>query len=215
VAERDGSAEAQLRLGRLYERGEGVLQSFVEAVSWFRGAAEQGAVPAMARLGEIYLTGMAAPNTATPAALLRMRESSGQDSLLKRLYPEGLAVHQDTEQAAHWNLRAAQAGDSAAQARLGHQYARGLGVALDLNEAERWFAAAADQDSSGGLLGLGMLYAGGYGGRREHLRAQEWLERCAERDNSTAQLCLAVLLLFGEGVPHDAGARRRPAQASR
>jgi TPR repeat protein len=45
------SIQAQIRLAQLYERGEGVLQSFVEAVSWFRGAALQGAVPAMTRLG--------------------------------------------------------------------------------------------------------------------------------------------------------------------
>jgi len=67
-----GDAQAKLRLGQLYERGEGVLQSFVEAARWFRSAAEQGSIPAMGRLGEIYLVGMAAPGTATPAALLRM-----------------------------------------------------------------------------------------------------------------------------------------------
>src|ERR1022692_3961133 len=37
----------------------------------------------MARLGEIYLTGRAAPDTATPAALLRLEESPSQDSLLR------------------------------------------------------------------------------------------------------------------------------------
>ena len=62
-----GSAHAQLRLAQLYERGEGVLQSFVEAVRWYRSAAEQGSANAQARLGEIYLTGMAAPDTATTA----------------------------------------------------------------------------------------------------------------------------------------------------
>ena len=114
-----GSVQAQLRLGQLYESGEGVLQSFVEAVRWYRSAAEQGSVPALARLGEIYLTGMAAPDTATPAALMQLAESASQESLLKRLYPQGLAVSQDLEQAAHWNSRAAHAGDAAAQARLG------------------------------------------------------------------------------------------------
>ena len=29
------STQAQLRLGQLYERGEGVLQNFAEAVRWF------------------------------------------------------------------------------------------------------------------------------------------------------------------------------------
>ena len=40
--------QAQWRLGQLYERGEGVLQSFVDAAQWFRLAAAQGCVPAMA-----------------------------------------------------------------------------------------------------------------------------------------------------------------------
>src|ERR1019366_3859004 len=69
-----GAAPSQLRLGQLYEGGEGILRNFVEAVRWYGSAAEQGAVPAMARLGEIYLTGLAAPDTATPAALMRLEE---------------------------------------------------------------------------------------------------------------------------------------------
>src|ERR1700731_3061992 len=60
-----GSAQAQLRLAQMYERGEGVLQSFVEAVRWFRSAAGQNSLPAITRLGEIYLTGLSAPQTAT------------------------------------------------------------------------------------------------------------------------------------------------------
>ena len=202
LAER-GSMQAQLRLGQLYERGEGVLQSFVEAVRWFESAAEQGSVSAMARLGEIFLTGMTPPDTATPAALVRLDERAGQESLLKRLYPQGLAVPQDPEQAAHWNSRAAHAGDAAAQARLGYQYASGFGQARNLDEAERWFTAAAKQDHSAGQLGLGMLYAGSYGERRDDATAQQWLEPCAAAGNSTAQMCLAMLLLFGEGIPRD------------
>ena len=47
LAER-GDLQAQLRLGQLYERGDGVLQNFVEAERWYRSAAEQGSVAAQA-----------------------------------------------------------------------------------------------------------------------------------------------------------------------
>jgi TPR repeat protein len=110
------NVQARLRLGQLYERGEGVLQNFVEAVAWFRLAAEQGSLPAMSRLGEIYLTGLAAPGTATPAARVRLEQNQSEGSLLSRLYPQGLAVRQDPEQAAKWNARAAAAGHAGAQA---------------------------------------------------------------------------------------------------
>ena len=119
-----GSAAAQLRLARCYERGEGVLRNVVEAVKWYGKAADQGSVPAMARLGEIHLTGMQAPDTATPAALQQLEDGAGGESLLKRLYPKGLAVPQAPVAAAHWNSLAAEAGDSGAKARLGHQARR-------------------------------------------------------------------------------------------
>ena len=39
---KQGDAEAQYRLGRFYANGEGLPRSGVEAVRWFRLAAEQG-----------------------------------------------------------------------------------------------------------------------------------------------------------------------------
>ena len=73
-----GNVAGQLRLAQLYEHGQGVLQSFIEAVRWFRAAGEQGSVAAQARLGEIYLTGLAAPATATPSALARIEASEAE-----------------------------------------------------------------------------------------------------------------------------------------
>ena len=108
--------QAQLRLAELYERGDGVPQSFAEAERWYRSAAEQGSVEAQARLGEIFLTRLAPPDTATAAAIERIEDSQTPDSLLKRLYPQGLAIAQDPAQAADWNRGAAQAGDAASQA---------------------------------------------------------------------------------------------------
>ena len=202
VLAEEGSEGAQLRLAKLYETGEGVLANVLEAARWYRSAAEQGSWVAQSRLGEMYLTGMAVPDTATPAAPQRLEEGPDQQSLLKRLYPKGLALPQDPEQAARWNPLAAEAGDATAQARLGHQYATAFGVAKDLEAAERWFSAAAQQTNSAGQLGLGLVYAGAYGERRDHARALEFLEPCAAGGNSTAQLCLAILLLFGD-VPHE------------
>jgi TPR repeat protein len=44
VAAATGDANAQLRLAQLYEHGQGVLQSFVDAVQCYRSAAAQGTV---------------------------------------------------------------------------------------------------------------------------------------------------------------------------
>src|ERR1700733_12778889 len=41
-AAKSGSAEACYRIGRLYERGEGVLRSVPDSAAWFRRGAEGG-----------------------------------------------------------------------------------------------------------------------------------------------------------------------------
>ena len=53
----NGSALAQFNLGNAYDYGEGVEQDFVEAVKWWRLAAEQGYAAAQNNLGSAYYTG--------------------------------------------------------------------------------------------------------------------------------------------------------------
>jgi TPR repeat protein len=56
-----GDALAQIRLGRMYEHGEGVSQDYAEAARWFREAANQGYVFAQICLGEMYEKGWGVP----------------------------------------------------------------------------------------------------------------------------------------------------------
>ena len=52
-----GNAEAQYRIGLLYERGEGVHRSWPDAVVWYKRAAEQGHTEAQYQLRYLYLRG--------------------------------------------------------------------------------------------------------------------------------------------------------------
>ncbi|HHF5474779.1 TPA: tetratricopeptide repeat protein [Haemophilus influenzae] len=52
-----GDAQAQFNLGTMYADGRGVKQDDVEAVKWFRKAAEQGVANAQAMLGFLYFLG--------------------------------------------------------------------------------------------------------------------------------------------------------------
>lgn len=56
-AGRQGHAEAQSGVGQAFWFGEGVSQSYTEAVKWYRAAAEQGNVDAQFHLGEAYVSG--------------------------------------------------------------------------------------------------------------------------------------------------------------
>lgn len=63
-----GDATAQTNLGVMYAYGDGVQKDSVEAVKWFRKAAEQGYADAQNFLGLMYLAGTGVPKDATEAA---------------------------------------------------------------------------------------------------------------------------------------------------
>ena len=57
-AAEQGNAQAQLDLGVMYYKGEGVRQDYAQAVQWFRKAAEQGVAEAQHNLGVAYDQGL-------------------------------------------------------------------------------------------------------------------------------------------------------------
>ena len=57
-----GHADAQSRLGYMYDTGEGVPQDDVEAVKWYRLAADQGHDAAQYLLGVMYNSGRGVPH---------------------------------------------------------------------------------------------------------------------------------------------------------
>ena len=56
-----GNADAQSKLGVMYDNGRGVPKDDKEAVRWYRMAAEQGNADAQSKLGAMYYTGRGVP----------------------------------------------------------------------------------------------------------------------------------------------------------
>ena len=91
-----GHAKAQTRLGVMYDTGKGVAQDDVEAVAWYRQAAEQGIAEAQYWLG--YILARSAGNGGVP---------------------------EDDAEAVRWYRRAAEQGLAGAQFNLGQMYELG------------------------------------------------------------------------------------------
>ena len=148
-----GDAEAQRTLGAMYEFGLGVTQNGVEAVAWYRQAAEQGHAGAQYNLGTIY--GIAPPSTPITAqqkptpedvADIRVRAEQGEAEAqyqLGKMYEVGRGIAGNLAKAVAWYRRAADQGHASAQFSLGGMYARGEGVAQDTVQAHMWFHLAA------------------------------------------------------------------------
>ena len=98
---------------------------------------------------------------------------------------------------------AAQAGDPAAQYRMGVMYAEGKGVAPNDAEAALWFERAAEQGEPMAQYNLGASYAEGAGVRKDMPIAVKWFRRAADQGVALAQLNLGLLYANGAGVPQD------------
>ena len=111
-------AEAQYSLANSYAMGQGVAQDNVEAVQWYRKAAEQGHVEAQLILGRMYFNGDGVPEDAVETVKwVRKAAEQGYAKaqiVLANMYDIGQGVPKDYVAAYMWlNLAAAQGNEGA------------------------------------------------------------------------------------------------------
>jgi len=94
-------------------------------------------------------------------------------------------------------VASAEAGDPAAQLRLGLCYERGDGVPLDYAFAVRWIAGAAEKGLAAAQCALGVRYAKGKGVDRDYATAGRWLRAAADQGDPRASFNLARLQMAG------------------
>jgi len=102
----DGNAAAQNGLGFMYANGQGVPQSYDEAMKWYRKAADQGNAAAQTNLGFEYAEGRGVPQDYSEA-LKWWRQAAEQDEPkaqynLGVMYEAGQGAPQDYVQAHKW-----------------------------------------------------------------------------------------------------------------
>ena len=143
-----GNAEAQSRLGFMYQVGHGVPQDDVAAASWYRKAADQGNASGQVNLGLFYEEGRGGlqkdDHEATRLYKLAADQgnAAGQNNLGVN-YRDGLGgVSKDDREAARLFKLAADQGYDRAQVNLGLMYAIG-GVQQDYVAAHMWLNLAA------------------------------------------------------------------------
>jgi uncharacterized protein len=200
-----GDTESDYRIGLLYARGEGVVRSAPDAVTWYRRAAEAGHAEAQFQLGLIYLHGAncGAVGLDNWFAAASQQNSDAAQQTLNMLFPHGIAVEKDLDVARRWIWAAAAAGKVEAQAVLGEIYRHGLGVIQDYGEAQRWYWLAAQQGIASAQFAMGDLYYQGLGVLIDHSLAADWYELAAKNGDARAQVALASTYLAGQGRPAD------------
>jgi uncharacterized protein len=122
----------------------------IEAVKWYRKAAEQNDAGAQYGLGVCYFFGQGVPQDYAKA-FEWFHKSAEQNfaqaqSNLGACYAKGKGVAKDEVEAVKWYHKAAEQNDGQAQYNLGYCYAKGEGVTKDYVEAYKWFDLASSQD---------------------------------------------------------------------
>lgn len=145
-----GDAEAQCRLGFIYDQGNGVPQSYEKAAALYQKAAEQGHAEAQFRLGYFYKYGQGVQKSDEKAAELFQRSAEQGDRLgqafLGKCYDDGEGVPQSYESAVFWYRRSAEQKYVWAQFILGWHYLVGRGVEQSDEQAVFWYREAAAQE---------------------------------------------------------------------
>lgn len=102
----EGDLQAQAKLAKAYETGDGVPKDPAEALKWYRNAADLGNPEAQTALGQMYFKGDAIEQDFKLAAQWFQRAAQQghhhAQGLLGRMYMKGLGVQEDNLEAYVW-----------------------------------------------------------------------------------------------------------------
>jgi hypothetical protein len=207
-----GDAEAQLSSGWKFARGSWPVfhQDAVEAVKWYRKAADQGLGDAEAELAKCYRYGKGVRQNDGEARrwYLRSVEHGSAEGAVTLGYMEyeGLGGEQSAADAVgHWEF-ALEHGRTNALFLLGITYRTGAdGVPKDEKRGVAYIVKAADADDRSAQAELGYLYERGASVPQDQAKAVLWLEK----GDTESQYRLGTHYASAQGVETDLREARR------
>ena len=203
-----GHKRAQLNLGTLYLRGQGVPRDLIQARAWLEKAAADGDPYAL------YALGRAMSESLGPANADQVRASDLYRRAAEKGHPfaalryglalfDGSGVKRDVVAAQRWLVHAQGNGVPEAALALGDMAAR-TPASRDkatnekiLRLAINWFEVAANAGVPSAQFKLANAYLAGAGVARDPSQAQLWYGRAAQQGLTEAQNALGIMLIGG------------------
>lgn len=184
-AAKNGSATGCLSIGLLYERGNDVEQSYVEAMGWFRKAYQIGGnTETIFRIGNLYYHGDGVKRDCRMALfyfkeMVDLTDDGEAYDAMGYIYRSGKdGVPQDDDKAYECFEKAAENGVATAATEIGMRYKEGVDVKKDVKKAYMWFEKGALMGCPLAQYGLGSIFfEGGYQGEVDLDRAMQWFIR--------------------------------------
>ncbi len=200
-----GIPTAQYKLAQMYEKGNGVPQDMLKAISLYEQAATQNHPEACYALGKIYGNDQDGHDPNYPEAFKWFLKGAKLGHIhcqyeVSLLYHQGNGVKQDAKTAAVWCVKAATHGDPQAQYYIGNVFWAVKGVKKNYDSAFTWFRKAAMRDFADAQNDLGICYYYGKGVKKDLKKAYEWLLKAAQHGLPTSQYNVGGCYEDGCGV---------------
>lgn len=209
-----GHQRAQLNLGTLYLRGQGVPRDLIQARAWLEKAAVDGDPYALYVLGRAMeeSLGPAAADAVRAANLYRQAAEKGHPLAALRYgmaLADGTGVKRDAVAAHRWLIHAQQNGVPEAALALADMAAR-TPASRDKATNEKmlqsvisWLEVAARAGVPSAQFKLANAYYAGAGVTRDLAQAQLWYARAAQQGQTEAQNACGIMLVNGAGGAAD------------
>ncbi len=199
IAQAKGSTLAMTLLGTMSEFGYGVPKNEVEALAWYRKAAELDDDRAIALVSMKAMGGVGVAKDSPEAKALSKEMGDRQWKKLGA-----------TAAPANTLASLAEKGDASAQHNLAYQFEQ----QKNYDEAIKWYTRAAEQGYSVSETNLAQMYEKGIGVKQDFTEAKKWYRKSMERGNGEALYRVAslsektadypeALKLYRRGVQHD------------
>lgn len=209
-----GHRRAQLNLGTLYLRGQGVPRDLIQARAWLEKAAVDGDPYALYVLGRAMEESMGPVGADSIRAtdLYRQAAEKGHPSAALRYgmaLADGSGVKRDAVAAHRWLIHAQQSGIPEAALALADMAARtpaSRDKAMNekiLHSVITWLEVAANAGVPSAQFKLANAYYAGAGVTRDLAQAQLWYGRAAQQGQTEAQNAFGIMLVSGAGGAAD------------
>lgn len=213
-AAKAGHRRAQLNIGILYARGQGVARDLVQARAWLEKAAAGGDAYALYALGRAMEDGHgpAQPDFTRAADLYRQAAEKGHPLAGLRYglaLNDGAGIRKDPAAAQRWLTFAQERGVPEAALAMGDMAAR-TPASRDkeantkvVQSAVAWYQVAANAGVPSAQFKLANAYFSGVGATRDSAQAVTWYARASQQGLPEAQHALGVMLIGGVAGPSD------------
>ena len=196
-----GDATAQYEAGFCYAHGRGVVHNMPEAVVWMRHAAAQGHADAQAFLGRLFSRGLGRVRDLNDPlrwyGTLCDEDEDGESAAARAnrdlLFPAGVDIAANQEEALRWYRQAGEAGVPEAQVELARRHLTAKEDGAEPAQAFALLRSAAEQGNPDANLALARSLLHGRYQDRDPDRAVEHYRTAAEAGHPEAAYELGIL----------------------